>query len=205
MDTGVSVVGSGQVTAAPDVLHVSFSVEQVAPDVANAVARVGERTDAVLAALRDQGVAASQLGTSSVNVFQEYREPGTDTAYRASHTITVETKDLTGFGRLLNAAVDAAGNSLGLHGLEFDVEDKTELLSRARALAFQQARLKATELAGLAGYSLGAVRSISETHGFTPIREGVSYAASKAFDAAVNIVPGGQDIQVTLEVHFAWA
>lgn len=205
MDTGVSVVGSGQVTVAPDVLRVSFSVEQVAPDVANAVARVGERTDSVIAALRGQGVEASQLGTSAVNVFQEYREPGTDTAYRASHTITVETKDLTGFGRLLNAAVDAGGNSLGLHGLEFDVEDKTELLSRARALAFQQAKDKAEELAGLAGYSLGSVSAIAETHGFAPIREGVSLGAGKAFDSAVNIVPGGQDIQVTLEVRFAWA
>jgi len=205
METGVSVVGSGQVTAAPDVLRVSFSVEQVTPDVATAVARVGERTDAVLAALGGQGVDASQLGTSAVNVFQEYREQGSNPAYRASHTITVETKDLTGFGRLLNAAVDAAGNSLGLHGLEFDVEDKTELLSRARALAFQQAREKAEELAGLAGYSLGSVSSISETHGFTPIREGFAVNASKAFDSAVNIVPGGQDVQVTLEVRFAWA
>lgn len=205
METGVRVVGSGQVSAAPDVLRVSFSVEQVAADVAAAVAHVGERSDAVIAVLREQGVEASQVGTSAVNVFQEYREPGTDPAYRASHTITVETKDLTGFGRLLNAAVDAAGNSLGLHGLEFDVEDKTELLSRARALAFQQARARAEELAALAGYSLGSVSSISESHGFTPIREGFALSAAKTFDSAVNLVPGSHDVQVTLEVHFAWA
>src|SRR6266581_1679749 len=92
MDAGVSVVGSGQVSGAPDVLRVSFGVEHVAPDVAVAVAQVGEGTDAVMAALRGQGVEESQLGTSAVNVFQEYREPGADTAYRASHKITVETK-----------------------------------------------------------------------------------------------------------------
>ncbi len=119
--------------------------------------------------------------------------------------LTVTTKDLTSFGRLLNAAVDAGGNSLGLHALEFDIEDKTELLTRARALAFQQAKTKAAELAGLAGYSLGSVRSIAETHGFVPIREAVPLSAGKAFDSAVNIIPGGQDVQVTLEVQFAWA
>ena len=56
MDTGVSVAGSGQVSAPPDVLRISFSVEHVAPDVAAAVAQVGQRTDAVIAALRAQGV-----------------------------------------------------------------------------------------------------------------------------------------------------
>ena len=206
MDTGVSVVGSGQVSGTPDVLRVTFGVEQVAPDVAAAVARVGERTDAVIAALRAQGVEASQLGTSSVNVFQEYRESGTDAAYRASHTVLVETKDLTGFGALLNAAVDAIGNSLALHGLQFDIEDKTELLIQARESAFQQARTKAAHLAALAGFSLGSVTAISETHGHAPFElQSRAVPAGKAYDSAINIMPDEQNVVVSLQVHFAWA
>lgn len=206
MDTGVSVVGSGQVSGTPDILRVTFGVEQVAPDVAAAVATVGERTDAVIAALRAQGVEESQLGTSSVNVFQEYREPGTDPAYRASHTVLLETKDLTGFGALLNAAVDAIGNSLALHGLQFDIEDKSELLIQARELAFQQAKTKAAHLAGLAGFSLGSVTAISETHGHAPWQEqSRAMSASKAYDSAINIQPDEQNVVVALQVHFAWA
>lgn len=205
MDTGVSVVGSGQVGAAPDVLRVSFSVEHVAPDVAAAVSQVAQRTDAVTAALRDQGVGADDISTSTVNVYREYREAGTEPAYRSSHTLTVKTKDLTGFGPLLNAAVDAAGNSLGLQSLEFDIEDKTELLTRARELAFGQARDKAQELAALAGYSLGSVTSISETHGEIPIREMTRGGESAKFDASIGISPGDQAVEVSLEVHFAWA
>ncbi|WUJ72650.1 SIMPL domain-containing protein [Kribbella soli] len=205
MNTGVTVVGSGQVSGTPDVLRVSFGVEQVAPDVAAAVARVGERTDAVIAALRGRGIEESQLGTSAVNVYQDYKEPDAATGYRASHTITVETKDLTGFGALLNAAVDAAGNSLGLHGLQFDIEDKTELLTQARELAFQQARAKAEHLAELAGFSLGSVTAIAENHNQFPIRR--AYNASKAVDlgGAINVVPGDSSVEVSLEVHFAWA
>ncbi|MEI8408229.1 MULTISPECIES: SIMPL domain-containing protein [unclassified Kribbella] len=203
MDTGVSVVGSGQVSAAPDVLRVSFSVEHVAPDVAAAVARVGEQTDAVIAALRGQGIEAADIATTTVNVYQEYREHGSAPGYRGSHMLTVTTKDLTGFGRLLNAAVDAGGNSLGLQGLQFDIEDKAELLTRARELAFRQARAKAEELAALAGYSLGSVTSISETHGHVPWVEQSKSAA--AFDAAINITPGDTSIDVSLNVHFSWA
>lgn len=205
MDTGVSVVGTGQVSGTPDVLRVTFGVEQVEPDVAAAVATVGERTDVVIAALRAHGIEGSRLATSAVNVFQDYREPGADPGYRASHTIQVETTDLTGFGALLNAAVDAAGNSLTLHGLSFDIEDKTELLTRARALAFRQARAKATELAGLAGFSLGSVTAIQETQGHVPwVEQSMSLGGGK-FDAAINVTPGESSIQVTLQVQFAWA
>jgi uncharacterized protein YggE len=205
MDTGVSVVGSGQVSAAPDVLRVSFSVEHLAPDVAAAVAQVGERTDAVIAALRGQGIEASDIATAAVNVFQEYRERGDSPAYRGSHMLTVTTKDLAGFGRLLNAAVDAGGNSLLLQGLQFDIEDKTELLTRARELAFRQARAKAEELAALAGFSLGSVTSISETHGHVPFRETLLAAKNASFDSAVNLSPGDTSVDVSLEVHFSWA
>ncbi|MFG1818057.1 SIMPL domain-containing protein [Kribbella sp. NPDC049174] len=205
MDTGVSVVGSGQVSAPPDVLRISFSVEHVAPDVATAVAQVGQRTDAVIAALREQGIEASDLATTTVNVYQEYREHGTSPGYRGSHMLTATTKDLTGFGRLLNAAVDAGGNSLGLNALEFDIEDKTELLTRARELAFRQARVKAEELAALAGYSLGSVTSISETRGHIPLHEAVPLAGKAAFDSAINITPGDHSVHVSLEVHFSWA
>jgi uncharacterized protein YggE len=206
METGVSVVGLGQVSAAPDVLRVAFSVEHVAPDVAAAVAQVGERTDAVIAALRAQGIEAADIATSTVNVYQEYREHGRSPGYRGSHQLTATTKDLTGFGRLLNAAVDAGGNSLGLQALEFDIEDKTELQTRARELAFRQAQAKAEELAALAGYSLGSVTSIAESHGHVPFRgEAAVPLAKGAFDSQVNITPGDQSVHVALEVHFSWA
>ncbi|MFI5730656.1 SIMPL domain-containing protein [Kribbella sp. NPDC051587] len=206
METGVTVVGSGQVSTAPDVLRVSMSVEHVAADVAAAVAQVAERTDAVVAALREQGVEASDIGTTTVNVYQEYREPGTAAAYRGSHQLIVTTRDLTGFGTLLNAAVGAAGNNLNLQSLQFDVQDKTALLTQARELAFRQAQEKGTELATLAGYSLGSVTAISETDNHAPIRGEALSMAAKAFDAAsLNITPGDHSVEVSLEVHFSWA
>jgi uncharacterized protein len=204
MDTGVSVVGSGQVSGTPDVLRVTFTVERAEPDVAAALATVGERTDAVIAALQAKGVERSQLATSAVNVYQDYREPGAPTAYRAGHTIQLETKDLTGFGALLNAAVDAAGNSLGLQGVQFDIEDKSDLLTQARELAFQQARAKAGHLAGLAGYSLGGVTAVSETQSPDGIPV-VRMSASKAYESSLTLTPGEHTVEVSLHVNFAWA
>lgn len=157
-----------------------------------------------MAALRGLGIEESQLGTSAVNVYQDYREPDSAPAYRASHTISIETGDLTGFGELLNAAVDAAGNSLSLHGMQFDIEDKTDLLIQARELAFQQAKEKAGQLAALAGFSLGSVTAMAETQGHFPIRAAAN-ASKGAYDSALNITPGDHTVSVSLEVHFAWA
>lgn len=182
----------------------SLAVEHAAADVATAVAEVAERTDAVMAALRAQGLATSAIRTTEVGVSQEYREPGLPRTYRGAHLLTVTTTDLTGFGRLLNAAVDAAGNSLNLHAIRFDVADKTALLTQARELAFRQAGQKAAELAALAGYSLGSVSSISETYSHHPFQL-QSAGGEAAFDSEIHITPGDSSIEVSLEVHFSWA
>jgi uncharacterized protein YggE len=178
-----------------------------AKDVAAAVAQVAERTDAVNAALREQGVAEKDIHTSAVNVYPQYADSMKVAGYRASHSLTVSTTDLTGFGRLLNAAVNAVGNDLGLDGLQFDVAEKAPLLEQARELAFAQARQKADQLAGLTGQSIGSVAAVAETYGHAPIRAMALAGKGMAsgFDAEIAVTPGEQTVEVSLEVSWAWA
>ena len=207
MDSGITVTGTGQATAPADVLRLNLSVGHDAADVAAAVAQVAERTDAVHAALRAQGVAETDIYTSSVNVYPQYADSMSVAGYRASHSLIVTTKDLTGFGRLLNAAVDAAGNNLGLDHLQFDVEDKRALMDRARELAFAQARKKANQLATLAGQSIGSIAAVAETYSHAPIREFLlqSAKAGDGFAPELSVTPGEQTIEISLEVRWSWA
>ncbi|HEY0473151.1 MAG TPA: SIMPL domain-containing protein [Kribbella sp.] len=206
MDTGITVVGTGQVSAPADVLRLSLSVGHDAGDVATAVARVAERTDTVKAALLAEGVAENDIETSAVNVYPQYGDSAQKAGYRASHTLVVSTKELTGFGRLLNAAVGAAGNDLGLDGLQFDVADKAPLMDQARELAFAQARRKATQLSALAGQSIGSISAVSESYSHAPIR-GVALAAraADAYMSELSVTPGEQSIELSLEVRWSWA
>ena len=205
MDSGITVIGTGRTTAPADLLRLTLSVGHDAADVAAAVAQVAERTDTVKAALQEQGVALTDIETSSVSVYPQYKEGMPEAGYRASHQMTVTTKDLTGFGRLLNAAVDAVGNALGLDHLQFDVADKKPLLDQARELAFAQAREKAAQLAALAGQDLGSIAAVSETHGHGgPI--GDMYAAkSLSGGGGIDVSPGEQTIEVSLSVCWNWA
>ncbi|MEV6282282.1 SIMPL domain-containing protein [Kribbella sp. NPDC051770] len=209
MDTGITVTGTGQATAPADLLRLTLSVGQDAPDVADAVAQVAERTDAVKAALLAEGVASDDVATSSVSVHPQYGDQMTVTGYRASHSMIVTTTDLTGFGRLLNAAVAAVGNSLGLDFLQFDVKDKAALVDQARQLAFQQARQKAEQLAALTGQSIGGIAGVSETQGYVPLRRDMAAKAvglsAGGFSPEMGVTPGEQSIDVTLEVRWNWA
>ncbi len=151
-------------------------------------------------------MAAADIETSSVNVYPQYKDGMSVAGYRASHPMTVTTKDLTGFGRLLNAAVDAAGNSLGLDQLQFDVADKKPLLDQARELAFAQAREKAAQLAALAGQDLGSIAAVSETYGHAPIARNLPMKADPFGGAAeIGVTPGEQTIEVSLDVRWNWA
>jgi uncharacterized protein YggE len=206
MDSGITVTGTGQATAPADLLRLTLSVGQDAADVATAVAQVAERTDAVTAALKEQGVNLADIQTSTVNVYPQYAESMSVAGYRASHSMTVTTRDLTGFGRLLNAAVEAVGNSLGLDHLQFDVEDKSALLESARELAFAQARQKADQLAGLAGQTIGSIAAVAESYGYAPmIREMAAKRASGGFAPDLAVAPGEQTVEVSVEVRWNWS
>jgi uncharacterized protein YggE len=207
MESGITVTGTGEASAPADVLRLSLSVGRDAQDVATAVAAVAERTDAVIAALRAQGVDPADIHTSTVNIYPQYRETMNQVAgFRASHSLAVSTADLNGFGRLLNAAVDAAGNDLTVDHVGFDVTDKKELQDEARKLAFAQAREKAAQLAGLAGQSLGSIAAVEETYGHGSFREAARAAkGGMGFAPEIAVSPGDQTVEASLTVRWSWA
>lgn len=205
MDTGITVTGTGQAAAPADLLRLSLGVGHDAANVDRAVAAVAERTDAVTAALREQGVAADDIRTSSVNVYPQYGNSMQVVGYRASHSLTVSTTDLAGFGGLLKAAIDAAGNDLSVEQLTFDVTDKAPLLAQARQAAFADAREKAEQLARLAGRPLGGIEAVEETYGgHHPIAR-MAVKADAAFGPELAVTPGEQSIEASLTVRWSWA
>jgi uncharacterized protein YggE len=75
--SGVSVVGTGEVKAAPDIARTNVGVEARAPQADQATAEANQRMSAVISALKAAGVADSDLRTHSlsVNFEREYQPP----------------------------------------------------------------------------------------------------------------------------------
>jgi len=158
----VTVVGSGEVKGVPDTLTADVSIESVAPDVTTAMNQTNDRQKAVLAALSSGGIDAKDISTTQVSLQPQYGENSTITGYRASNSIQVTIRKLDSASQVLASIISAGGDATRLDSVSYSIEDDSELVSDARARAFNDAKDRAQQYAQLSGLSLGKIISISE-------------------------------------------
>lgn len=195
----IEVVGNGAATAAPDRLDLFLGVTAVRPDVGGALAHLGARVAALGTALRGAGIADSDLQSTGSSVTEEYAEQK-QAGFRATQDLRVRLQDPDTVSAVLGAALDAAGDDLRLSHLSWAVSDESGLAERARAAAFDDARAKAEQLAGLAGRELGDLVSITEGAGYgAPV---VRLASAKA-DAGFAVERGECRVEVSLTAKFS--
>lgn len=203
---GIAVTGVGEVTGTPDTLTMTFGVSVVRTSVAEAVAVAAGKAEAVLAALRDQGVADDDLRTVDFSIFPEYDYRGGREriiGYRVTNSVVAKVRDLDRAGEVIDAAIGAGGDDVRVSGVAFSIEDDHELVAAARDAAFADARAKAEQLARLAGVTLGPPISITES--FTVPGPIPYYVRTEmvAADVATPIEPGTQKVAVTVSVRFS--
>jgi uncharacterized protein YggE len=204
----ISVTGLGEVTATPDIAHVTVGVRTVAKTARAALSENSTTMAAVLDALRSRGIADRDMRTTNVSLHPRWRtdvkENGTRaqvlTGYEATNLLRVTCRDLSKLGELLDALVGAGANDM--RGISFDVDDRVKLMDEARAIAVHNARANAELYAREAGVSLGAVLSISEAGVLTPTHR-TRAMAEMAVAASVPIAGGEQKISVSISVTFA--
>jgi uncharacterized protein YggE len=198
----VSVSGNGQVGAQPDVAMVTLGVQTEAEEAAPALTENSQQMQALVDVLKDAGIPAEDIQTQVVRLHPRYEErPSAEgqrelVGYTATNVVEVRVGDLEAIGGILDAAVQAGGNRI--EGIRFEVSEPAAYLDEAREIAWNDARHKADQLAGLAGAELGAVLTISES-GRVP-QPRVEQAVMSEAAAAVPIQPGSQTIEVDLQV-----
>ena len=160
----VSVGGTGEVRAQPDVAFVTLGVEARKPSLADARAAVATTVDKLLALTRDLKIDPKYVDSTRLQVQPEYRWNEKDSqrvllGYLVSRQIDLELRDLEQLGALLERAVTAGANQLG--DARLDSTHRKDLERDALARAVADARLNAEALVKAAGAKLGAVRSLS--------------------------------------------
>ncbi len=205
--TGIAVSGTGEVTGVPDTLTVSIGVSVLRPSVDRAVADAAEKADALISALKSAGVAEKDIQTANYSIFPEYdyRGEGQELrGYRVNNTVVAKIRDVDAAGSVIDAATSVGGDDVIVQGVSFSIDDDSALVEAARAKAFDDARKKAEQLASLAGVSLGAPISITESFSSVPPIPYFGRAEALGADQAVTpIEPGQQAVTVTVSVRFA--
>lgn len=176
----ISVIGEGEVSAAPDIANFSFSVKEEAKTVEQAQTKATEKMNMALSFLNKVGVNESEIKTTGYNIYPRYEWwskevecekdfcPPVDrqkvlVAYEVSQNILVKLKDIDKAGEVL-AGIGSL-EVTNVSGLSFDIDKKDELEREARQIAIEEAKSKAKELVKDLGVSLGRMVSYSSNEG----------------------------------------
>jgi uncharacterized protein YggE len=199
----ISVVADGEASVAPDMALVSFAVSGDGKDLGPIRDDVNRRSSAVLAKLRELGVAEPDINAPDVGIHPQYdyRKEQRLTGYRVVRQMAVKVRDLDALGSVLDGVVGAGANEV--QGTRMTASDPSMGEHEALRAAIGAARAKAEALAEAAGVTLGAVERIEEDpdHGGRPMPRMGMMAMSESADAATEVVAG--DLTVTRHIR-AW-
>ena len=161
----LTVHGTGQATATPDLLTVVVQVVVTEPTAATALATDNTKAAAVVAAFEGGGAQAKDIQTSGLSLQPQYSYPKgvpTVTGYQVINAVTATLHDIAQSGAVIDAVVGVGGNAVQIESLAFSTRDPSAVEAQARARATTQAVTYARALARAAGRSLGPVCSLND-------------------------------------------
>ena len=198
----ISVVAQGEASVAPDMAVVSFAVTGDGKDLAAIRDDVTRRSSAVLATLRELGIAEADINAPDVGIHPQYdyRKGQRLTGYRVVRQMAVKVRDLDRLGSVLDGVVAAGANEV--QGAQMTASDPSTAEHEALRAAVAAARAKAEAMADAAGVKLGAVQRIEEDPGHEPPMPRIGMMAmSESADASTEVAAG--DLTVTRHIR-AW-
>jgi uncharacterized protein YggE len=154
---------------------------------------------AVLAAIKDAGIAERDVQTSRLSLQPQYDPNKGGTArllgFQVTNQLTVKIRDIDKLPAILDRAIAAGANEMS--GIEFVVSEQSKLLDQARTEAIADAHRKAELYAGAAGVKVGQVLSIAEEGAAPPPRLMQAMRAG-----AVPVAPGEQTLRAVVTVSY---
>jgi uncharacterized protein len=195
----VTVAGEATVAVAPDTAMIRIGVTSQDKTAREAGEANAKQMTAVLAAIKDAGIAERDIQTSRLSLQPQYdpNKAGTArlTGFQATNQVTVRIRDIDKLPTVLDRAIAAGANEMS--GIEFVVSEQSKLLDQARDDAIADARRKAELYAKAAGAKLGHVVSITEEGSSPPPRPIQAMRAG-----AVPVAPGEQTLRAVVTVSY---
>jgi hypothetical protein len=209
----ISVSGTGDVYAKPDLAIVDFSVINNAKTVASAMADNTDKMNAVTDFMKQQGIKEEDLKTINFNISPHYEYYDASeciklygtvcpngrqvlTGYDVTQTLEVKIRDLSKIGDIIQGGTDKGSNQVG--DINFTIDKEDDIKAQARQQAIEQAKAKARELASQLGIKLIKIVNFSES-GVVPYYD-MSTKAIAPLGAGASAPPQIQTGQNKIEV-----
>jgi uncharacterized protein YggE len=212
--TLLTITAEGKSTRTPDLAVFSAGVVSEGKTASEALSANAAAMTKVIATLKKAGIAEKDIQTSQINLNPVYGQPVIGPGgqmvqepriigYQASNSVTIRSRDIKGFGKVLDALVASGSNQI--NGPAFQMSDPRGAMDEARGDAMKQARARADLYAKASGLRVVRIVSISEGGGYSPPQP--VYAMAKMADASSSspIAAGEVEAQVSVTVQFELA
>lgn len=207
----ITVSGDGKAFAIPDIAQLNVGVQTGRQaTAAAAMTKLKTSMDAVIAAVKAQGIEDKDITTSSfwLNPVYDYNNGRQiPQGFEAGQSLTVKVRDLDKTSDVLGAATAAGANQAG--GVQFTVDHPDTVQAEARAEAIKKAQQKAQVLAKQLGVRLGKVLNFSEGYGGgypVPMyydKAAMGMGGGAPMDAqAVQLPVGQQEVNVNVSITY---
>ena len=210
----MQITGHGEVTATPDTAYVTSGVTSQGTTAKEALDANTKDMAALIATLKAAGIDSADIQTSGFGVNPNYvysdqkdangyQLPPKIVGYTVTNGVTVHVRDLTKLGAVLDQAVTVGANTIS--GINFAVEDPSELYNEARKAAFADAKGKADLYAQAAGVELASLSLISEQQGYNQPPQPYMFkavAADAVRSAPVPVEVGSLTFSIDVNVNW---
>lgn len=209
----ISVSGEATVSVKPDMATLSLGVETTATTAQEAQRQNSAKMSAVVAALKDTGIAADDIQTSNFSLYpvyeSQYDKSSMDpnpkqvlVGYRCNNTVAAKIRVIARVGTVIDLAVAAGATNVS--GISFDIQNPEQYKNEVLASAVKNAKSKAEIMAGAAGVTITGIKAISDGYSAVEsVRDVYGYGV-KAMDSSTTIEPGSVTVRGSVRVDYTF-
>lgn len=203
----ITVVGNGEVRAAPDIAYINISIITTSPKADEAINENADKTTRVLNKIKsmigkDDTVKTSNYSLSPVYQYDKATRKSNLTGYTATNELIVETRNLDKLGNLIDETTGIGANRI--NGPRFDITDREKYKKKALRAAIGDAKTTAEVVADAAGVELVRIIQITPSYSYpVPVYRGMMESKVMAADKAATPIESG-DLTVTASVTISY-
>jgi len=202
-DRTVQVVGRATVQAVPDEFVFSPVYQFKNANLQAALSDLTKKSDEVVAKLKSLGVRDDAIKTNSSSYsYPQYLDGSGTPTYSLTLTVTLDNQDLA--QKVQNYLLTTSPAGAVSPQADFSTKKRKEVEARARDQAATDARNKADVSARNLGFSVGAVKSVTDGTGFGTILPLTNAKGSGANDATaeLSLQPGQNNLSYSVTVVY---
>jgi uncharacterized protein len=195
----MSVTSTQTIKVLPDMAYVTLGVTSQGSSADAAQNANSKIANAVVAAIKAQGVTDENIQTSNINLYQDYTDAK---KYDMQTDFSIKVSQIANVGKVIDAAISAGANVT--YSLSFDIQDRDAVYMKALQQAMTSVADKAQKMASSGGLSIDKVLDVQEVSQSAVVYPMAAATMKEAGDAStqVNVSPGQIDVSATITATY---